>query len=203
MEKKPKGVLQNIVTYFCFKVPLISVTKLTKLCYLADVYHYQTYGKRLTKVPFKRYLYGPWSEEVQKTLEKLYDKGIIKEKKVKTKTGQIATTPKPNVPETTINLSKDAFKTLECMVIDWGNKTTDEIVHYCKKTLPFVETPFNKTIDFSRTDEIKEYAKKRGISEKKAATLSVISNKRLLDRTLKGIREAQTGELLSYEEIFS
>jgi len=202
MEKKPKGILQNIVTYFCFKTDPNSVTKLTKLCYLADVYHYQMHGKRLTEVPFRHFRYGPWAEAVQMTLEELYEEGIIKETKVKTKKGQDATIPKPNIPQTEITLSKDAFKTLEDVIIDWGRKTTDEIVNYCKKTLPFLDTSFNEIIDFSRTDEIKEYARKKGISENKSATLSVISNKRLLDKTLKGVKEAQEGKLLTYKEIF-
>ena len=203
MEKTPRGVLQNIITYFCFKADPNSITKLTKLCYLADVYHYQMYGKRLTEVPFRHFRYGPWAEEVQMALEELYEKGIIKETKVKTKKGQDATIPKPNVSQAEITLSKDAFETLKDLMIDWGNKTTDEIVNYSKKTLPFLGTFFNRKIDFSRVDEIKEYARKKGISWKKAATLSVISNKELLDKTLNGAKEVREGKILSYKEIFA
>ena len=57
-------------------------------------------------------------------------------------------------------------------------------------------------IDFSRTDEIKEYAKKKGVSKQKAATLDVISNKNLLKNTLKGMKEAQDGKFLDYKAVF-
>jgi len=201
-QKKPEGILQNIITYFCFKADPNSTTKLTKLCYLADVYHYQMYGKRLTNLPFKHFHFGPWTKEIQMTLEELYERGIIVEKRIRTKKGQDATIPKPNIPQAEITLSKDAFKTLEDVIIDWGEATTEEIVNYCKKTLPFLSTPFDERIDFSRTDEIKEYAKKKGVSKQKAATLDVISNKNLLKNTLKGMKEAQDGKFLDYKAVF-
>ena len=201
-QKKPEGLLQNIITYFCFKVNPNSTTKLIKLCYLADVYHYQMYDKRLTKLPFKHFHFGPWTKEIQMTLEELYENGIIKEVSVKTKKGQDAIIPKPAIPKTEITLSKDVLKILEDVVIDWGEATTDEIVNYCKRTLPFLNIPFNKKIDFSRTDEIKEYAKKGGISKAKAATLDIISNKKLLKDTLKGIEEVKGGKCLDYKAVF-
>lgn len=201
-EKIPKGILQNIITYFCFKANPNSITKLMKLCYLAEVYYYQMHDKRLTDVPFKNYHYGPWAKEIWLEVEALYEKGIIKEKVIKTRTGKMATIPKPNIPKTKVSLSKDVFTILEDVIVDWGNAKTDEIVQYCKKTPPFVNTLFDKKIDFSRTDEIKEIAKKKGISEEKAATLDVITNKKLLKNTLKGIKDAQKGRLLDHKSVF-
>ena len=201
-KKRPKGLLQNIITYFCFKANPNSITKLVKLCYLAEVYYYQMYGKRLTTVPFAHHNYGPWAKEILIETEALYEKGIIKEKIVKTRTGRTATIPKPNISTTEVSLPKEVFGILEDVIIDWGNATTDEIVDYCKKTFPFINTPFKEKINFSRTDEIKEFAKKKNLSEEKAATLDVISNKDLLKNTLKGIKDAQKGRLLDNKSVF-
>ena len=42
MRKKqevPGGILENLITYFCFKSHPISTRKIMKMVYLADVYH--------------------------------------------------------------------------------------------------------------------------------------------------------------------
>lgn len=199
---KPEGILQNIITYFCFRSRILPMTKLVKLVYIADVYNYQLYGKRLTEVPFKRYHYGVWSSDIGESLEELHAKGILYEEMVETIKGDIAIIPKPKISETVINLSKDAIEILETVVEEWGNASSAEVVEFTKNSLPFLDVSFNEEIDFSRTDGIKEYAKKKKISEEEAATLDIISDENFKKDVLKGIKDMREGKFLSHQEVF-
>ena len=90
--------------------------KLMKLIYLADVYHVEKYGSRLTNVPFKRWHYGPWSEKVDSEIELLCGQGILKQKPYQTKAGHKAEVPEPKVRKTTVELTDEAFE-----ILDIGN----------------------------------------------------------------------------------
>lgn len=201
--KKPKGMLQNIITFFCFKAAPLSTRKLVKLVYLADVYYYQMFGKRLTDVPFKHYLYGPWSPEIEKSLEELCEAGIIREEPIETRDGNVASVPKPAVKETVVKLPHNAIKVIEMVLTDFGKADPGDVVAFTKKTLPFLNTPFDEEIDFSRCDPIVAYAKEEGVSVRQAATEDIVSNESLLakirgaDRSLR-----EGGHLLTHDEVF-
>ena len=201
-QKTPEGVLQNIITYLCFKVNPNSKTKLAKLVYLVDVYHYQMFGKRLTKLKFKHYYYGAWSPRTEVALEKLYGADILQEKAIDTAKGQ-ALVPTPLVQETTIRLAASGVKALESVIADWGHASPDEVVQFTKTTLPFLNTPFGETIDFSRIDPIVEYAKEHGISEEEAATEDVLSSTFLVEKILEGDKSLREGShLFTHKEVF-
>jgi hypothetical protein len=202
-QKRAKGILQNVITYLCFKVNPNSKTKLAKLVYLVDVYHYQMFGKRLTRLKFKHHYYGAWSPRIEVALEELYGAEILHEKVVDAARGQ-ALVPTPLVPETTIELPESGFKALESVIADWGYASTDEVVQFTKTTLPFLNTPFGEPIDFSRSDPIVEYAKEHGISEEEAATEDILSDAFLTEKALEGDKALREGSrLLNHEEVFS
>lgn len=201
--KRPEGILQNVITYFCFKSRPLSSSKLTKLVYLADVYHYQLFGFRLTQVPFIRYLYGVWASDVARTLEELYEIGILHEKVVNTQRNFKAIVPKASIPKVLVNLSKNAFLILEAVIEDWGNASPAEVVEFTKTTLPYINTSFGEKIDFSRCNAVAEYAKEDGISQEKAATLDILSDKSLLKQVLKGDADARAGRLLTHKQVFN
>lgn len=201
--KKPRGKLQNIITFLCFKATPLSTRKLVKLVYLVDVYHYQMFGKRLTDVPFKHYLYGAWSSEIEKTLEELCEAGIIREDTVETREGNLASVPKPAVDRTQVRLSANAIKAIEMVLADFGTANPNDVVEFTKKTLPFINTPFNDEIDFSRCDPIVAYAKEKGISVKQAATEDIVSNEFFVAKLReadKSLREG--GRILTHKEVF-
>jgi uncharacterized phage-associated protein len=202
MVGNPEGILENIIVYLCLKSSLLSETKLTKLVYLADVYHCQMFGERLTDIPFRHHFYGAWAPDISKTLGELYEKGIIEEKMVLTKKGYKATVPKPTISKAMIHLPKTAFEVLDQIVDDWGDATTEEVVNFTKKTLPFLNTSFDREIDFSRCSPIKEYAKEKGITESEAATLDILSNKELCEAILEGDRDAIDGRFLTHNQVF-
>lgn len=176
----PTGVLQNIITCFCFKAKPISTTKLTKLVYLADVYHMEMFGARLTDVPFRHYHYGPWAAEVGQEFEQLCTQGIVEEKTRTTSKGYRAIVPTPRVRQTTVQLPKTGFEAVEAVIEDWGRASTDEVTTFAKTTLPFVGTEFGEEIDFARVDLVVEYAKARGVPLKEAATALVENNPQVM-----------------------
>lgn len=201
--KRPRGKLQNIITFLCFKANPISTRKLVKLVYLVDVYHYQMFGKRLTDVPFKHYLYGAWSPEIEKTVEELCEAGIIREETVETRDGNLASVPKPAISRTQVSLSDHAVKVIEMVLNAFGKANPSDIVEFTKKTLPFLNTPFDEEIDFSRCDPVVAYAREKGISVKQAATEDVLSNKSFVDKLQKAEKSLREGgRLLTHEEVF-
>jgi uncharacterized phage-associated protein len=184
----PENVLQNTITYLCFKVRTISQTKLMKLVYLANVYHMEQYGSPLADISFKHWHYGPYSAEVDSEIEKLYGEGILKAKMCKTRSGHDAEVPTPNVKSTTVQLPDEAIAVLDEIIEDWGNASTSDIVTFAKTSLPFVGTAFGRKIDFARIDLVAEVAKAEDITREAAATMLVENDKELMN-SLKRIRE--------------
>lgn len=202
-EKRPEGILQNIVTYLCFKSRYNSARKLTKLVYLVDVYHYDLFGRRLTDVPFKHYLYGAWAPDIAEAEEELCEAGILKEEVIPTTSGYHATVPRPLVEGTMIDLPDSALQVLEMVIEDWGCIFPDAVVAFTKRTLPFLNTPFGEPIDFSRIDPATEYARQHGISEEEAATELVIADSFLVQQVLEGDRSlCAGGRLFTHSEVF-
>ena len=181
MRPDPENILQNIITYFCFKVRPLSQTKLMKLIYLANVYHMDQYGSTLAKTSFKHWHYGPYSAEVDSEIEKLYGEGILKYETRKTQSGYEAEIPMPNVKRTTIRMTNEAKTILDEVIEDWGDSSTDDVVSFTKTSLPFLGTPFGKKIDFNRIDLVAEVAKSQNISREAAATMLVENNKELME----------------------
>lgn len=202
-ENKPEGILENVVTFLCFQSNPLSSRKLVKLVYLVDLYHQQMFGERLTDVAFKHYHYGAWSPEVEQCVEELCNKGILEEKVVKTSSGNQASIPKPAIPKTMINLPNTGLEVVKNVIDDWGDKSPDDVVRFTKNTVPFLLTPFDEEIDFTRNDAIVEYAKKKGISEEKAATNDVLLDTCLSDVLLKANKSLEKGgRLYTYDEVF-
>ena len=188
MRPDPENILQNTITYLCFKVRPLSQTKLMKLIYLANVYHMEQYGSTLAKTSFKHWHYGPYSGQVDSEIEKLYGEGILKSKTCKTQSGYDAEVPVPNIKSTTVELTDEAKAVLDEIIEDWGNASTNDIVSFAKTSLPFLGTPFGKKIDFSRVDLVAEVAKSKNISREAAATMLVENNKELM-KSLDKIEE--------------
>lgn len=201
--KKPEGILENVVTGLCFRASALSSRKLVKLVYLVDVYHQQMFGKRLTNVHFKHYRYGAWSPEIGECVEELCDKGILLEETVQTSSGYPAIVPRPAISETVLKLPESGLKALREVLSDWGSRNPDEVVQFTKSTLPFINTPYDEEIDFSRCDPIVAYAKEKGISVKQAATEDIVSNESFvakLQEADKSLREG--GRILTHKEVF-
>jgi uncharacterized phage-associated protein len=200
--KKPEGILENIITYLCFKSPVVSTIKLMKMVYLADVYNYLIYGKPLTDLTYTYYKHGVFNPLLYSALEGLYGKGIIKEKRVETKKGYVAVIPMPNVSETTVHIPDEAMEVLKQVIEDWGDAMPDEVVKYTKRTLPFLNTGEGERVDLSRSDPISCYSEEFHVSKETAATLDVLSDEDFTKKILKADKEVRSGKLLTHSEVF-
>jgi hypothetical protein len=202
-EIKTTTLLENVITYLCFKSNPLSSRKLVKLVYLADLYHQQMFGERLTDVVFIHHKYGAWTPEIETCCEELYNKGVLKEESVNTPKGQ-AIIPKPAISRTKIKLPDNGLRALECVITDWGNKNPDDVVKFTKTTVPFLVTDFGEAIDFTRSDAIAEYAQKKGIDVEEAATLDVLGNEDFANLLVKACASIKKhGKLLTHEQVFS
>lgn len=202
-EIKPTTLLENVITYLCFKSNPLSSRKLVKLVYLVDLYHQQMFGERLTDVVFTHHKYGAWSPEIEPCCEELYNKGVLKEESVNTSKGQ-AIIPKPAISRTKIKLPDSGLRALECVIADWGDKNPDDVVKFTKTTVPFLVTDFGETIDFTRSDAIAEYAQKKGIDVEEAATLDVLGNEDFANLLVKACASIKKhGKLLTHEQVFA
>ena len=203
VEMKPEGILENVITALSFKAKPLSSRKLVKLVYLIDVYHQQMFGTRLTDVHFKHYRYGAWSPEIQECIEDLCDKGILLEEIVMTSSGNPACVPKPAIAEAVVELPEDGMEALNAVLRDWGDKNPDDVVNFTKATLPFINTPYDEEIDFSRCDPMVAYAKEEGISVEEAATEDIVSNKDFTAKILKADKSLREGgRILTHKEVF-
>jgi uncharacterized phage-associated protein len=198
---RPRGLLENIITYICFKAQP-GTTKLMKLVYLADVYYARMFAKRLTDVPFVHFTHGAFAKEVYQALEALEAKGMIRERILHTADGHKAHIREPAVRQTPVTLSDKAREAIDAVLADWGSASLQTVIKYTKATLPFAGTKPSAPIDFSRVDPVREHAKARRVSEEDAATDAICSSPELVSAARKGDKAAREGRFVSWEEAF-
>jgi uncharacterized phage-associated protein len=147
-----RAILKNLIVYFTFTIKNLTPTKLIKLIYLADLYHYKKYHYTISKIPFFSYHYGPWHPDIEKTvLEECGE--LIEVESVHTRRGDIIKIHKPKVKRTSIEFpQKEIFETLDLIVKEWGKVSTKKIIEYIKSTTPFIETRKGDPIDFMLID---------------------------------------------------
>lgn len=201
-EPRPEGILENVITALCFQSMPNSTRKVMKLTYLVDVYHYEMFGKRVTEVPFRHYDHGPFAEQIYRCLENLHQRRILCDDVVETQHGP-AIIPKPAVEETMIELPESVMEAVERVLADWGRIWPQRVVEYCKTTLPFLNTPYNREIDFSRIDPIEEYAREHGLDPEDVATEEIVEREDFARTCVEADRSLREGgRLLSYDEVF-
>ncbi len=145
--KARRAVLNDVIVYFAFKVPHLSEAKLNKLTFLADLYHYAKRGFRITSVPFRNYRFGPWSAKVAETAQAIDGQEIKIQFEHSRQKGDMMLI-RPNVPQATIGLPREALDTLKEVVAQWGGRSLSEIVDFVKRTPMFVSTRFGDQVDF-------------------------------------------------------
>jgi uncharacterized protein YwgA len=117
-------------------------TKLVKLLYLADMLHSKKYGRTLTGVTYYSYFYGPYSDQIIKSIKKLKDSDIIEEHGGVGVEGQeyylYTFRIDAEFPETLLGGSEK--KTLDKVITNYGDRALDDILDIVYSTKPFVKT---------------------------------------------------------------
>ena len=169
----PKEILKNLVVYFTFNVPKLTPTKLTKLIYLADLYHYKKHRCTISEIPFFNYHYGPWHPAIDAIVNKECDE-LIEVESIKTRKGDVIRIHKPKVEKTSVKFPRpEMFETLKKVVQDWGNVPLDKIVKYIKSTTPFIQSQKRHVIDFMLVDSEFQESIERASKQAKEGKLIV------------------------------
>lgn len=73
-------MLDQLIKYFVYETKgYITKTQLVKFIYLADLYAVKWTGKQLTDLDWCYYLYGPWNEDINKTLDRMEGVDVVQE----------------------------------------------------------------------------------------------------------------------------
>jgi hypothetical protein len=117
-------------------------TKLVKLLYLADLLYSKKYGRTLTGVTYFSYFYGPYSDEIARSITKLKDADCIEEHVGVGVEGQeyylYSVKNDFEFPEGLLGSSER--KTLNKVITDYGDLDLDDILNIVYSTKPFHET---------------------------------------------------------------
>jgi uncharacterized phage-associated protein len=203
VEARPTGLLENIITYLCFRAPSKpGTTKLMKLVYLVEVYYTRLHGERLTSIPFTYHEHGAFAAEVYAALEALAAKGVLHDRQVETVEGYTAHIREPKIDRTQVQLSGEARAAIDEVLEDWGQASLDDVIAHTKRTLPFVGTKRGDLIDFSRMDAVQEYAKAKGISPEDVMTEAVCGSPELIRAVQQGEKDAREGRFVSWSDVF-
>lgn len=147
-----RKILKNLIVYFTFKIKNLTPTKLVKLIYLADLFHYKKYRCTISNILFFHSHYGPWHPIIEQTvLEECGE--LIEIESIHTKKGEVIRIHKPKIKKTSIEFPrKEIFETLDLVVEKWGNIPLNNIIKYIKSNTPFIEAKKGDTIDFMLVD---------------------------------------------------
>ena len=139
--------LRDVIVYFTFKTNYLTLIRLIKLIYIAEIYSIKKFGRRLTEVDFLNYHYGPWSSEINSIGEIISGDDILIEFD-RTPQGHDASFFKPNVDEPAINLSEEDISLLDDVINEWGFKKTEDIITFVKSTSLYKNSGFGELINF-------------------------------------------------------
>ncbi|WP_066122154.1 hypothetical protein [Geminocystis sp. NIES-3709] len=136
-------MLEKLIVFFVCKTKgHIIKTQLVKFLYLADLGAVKWQDKQLTDLDWRYYLNGPWSENIDLALEKLYKARILQEV---TKDSAKLIQPAENcLNPKTFGFSKGLELRLSNIVYEWaGANKLDELLEYVYQTEPMISAQQN------------------------------------------------------------
>ena len=133
------SMLEKLIIYFVYKTKgHIIKTQLVKFLYLADLGAVKWQDKQLTDIDWRYYLKGPWSEEIDNALDKLYQVNFLKEASQDKATFIEPTEHCPNPKD--FGFSKGLTLRLDNIRYEWaGANKLDELLAYVYQTEPMLD----------------------------------------------------------------
>jgi len=153
LDKEEKESLKNLIVYFGCRIPCLQEVKLTKLIYIAQLYHYSNYGKLLTKLPFVNFSYGPHAPAIRSVIKEQLESNAIYLEKCLTETEQAFSNPCLIIRSCESKegeLSEPCLNTIIEVIQDWRDKTFRQVLDYTVRTIPFISTAYRDYIDLAR-----------------------------------------------------
>jgi len=145
--ENPEEML-SIIAYLGRNIELkyLPISRLNKLCYMAELRHIEEYRERMTEVLFLNWNFGPWSPQIQDLLDNY--EGIQLVPNV-TKTGMEGWyIVWDDIDDYPIILSPEKIKILKQIIREWKFEKNKKLIHRSKTTPPFIWTPDREQIDF-------------------------------------------------------
>jgi len=151
LDRKEKDRLKDLVTFFGFRVPHLQMVKVDKMIYIAQLYHYSTYGELLTDVPFLSLSRGPHSPVIRSFMEELIERKVIyiEQNRSEIESANPCLLIKSDTPGTD-HLPGTCLHTLETVLEEWGKEKFGKVLDYFTRTISFLSTPYKEAIDFKK-----------------------------------------------------
>ena len=125
----------------------LTKTKLAKLLYLSDFYHYYNHFDSISHVLYKCKEYGPLAEPFLEVVEDMYEKGEL-HIDVLEEGAQMLTLSK-SVSKTSFNsLSDEEKKEIDMVCDKWKNANSKELVNFTHKQKPWMACRENEIIPY-------------------------------------------------------
>ena len=125
----------------------LTKTKLAKLLYLSDFYHYYNHFDSISHVLYKCKEYGPLAEPFLEVIEDMYEKGEL-HIDVLEEGAQMLTLSK-SFSKTSLNrLSDEEKKEIDMVCDKWKNANSKELVNFTHKQKPWMACRENEIIPY-------------------------------------------------------
>ena len=125
----------------------LTKTKLAKLLYLSDFYHYYNHFDSISHVLYKCKEYGPLAEPFLEVIEDMYEKGEL-HIDVLEEGAQMLTLSK-SFSKTSLNsLSDGEKKEIDMVCEKWKNANSKELVNFTHKQKPWMACRENEIIPY-------------------------------------------------------
>lgn len=145
--------LDQAIIYLVNKLCNLTRTKLVKLLYLADIAHYSRTKKSLTKVTYCSYYYGPFSEKIIESIEKLSPYEIEEFYRTSKDGREYYTYTSGTNPRIMIlNLTQEEKRTLDKVITTYGAMNLDDLLKYVYCTPQYRKSRKGETISITPND---------------------------------------------------
>lgn len=145
--------LDQAIIYLVHKLYGLTRTKLVKLLYLADIAHYTRTNTSLTKVTYYSYYYGPYSEGIIESIEKLNPYEIEESYRTSKDGREYYTYSLGRYPRiTNLNLTHEESQTLDEIITTYGAMNLDDLLKYVYGTPQYRKSRKGETITITLND---------------------------------------------------
>ena len=125
----------------------LTKTKLTKLLYLSDFYHYYKHLESMSDVMYKCKDYGPLAEPFLETLDDMFLSGEISIETLD-EGAQMITLSKSVTGRNVFNLSEEEREEIDEICAKWGKARSQELINFTHNQKPWMSCRPNEIIPY-------------------------------------------------------
>lgn len=123
-------------------------TKLAKLLYLSDFYHYYNHFESISNVSYKCKDYGPLAEPFLEAVDDMYEKGDI-HIDILDEGAQMISLSKSLNAKAIVNLSDEEKKEIDEVCNKWKDANSNELVNFTRNQKPWMACRPNEIIPYN------------------------------------------------------